>query len=536
MHIRSVRLRSFKRFTDLTIELPSAPRLVMLCGPNGVGKSSLFDAFKMWHDINAGFAYSGDPLYFPKQGTPPLPWSDEVALTFHGTPPADPSERKKIFYFRSAYRNEPDFTVSNIQRTQSPLDGPRFLKLIDNDMRVSDNYQRLVSATVDGLFSGTEDAKSVPELRLELIGPIRESMGRLFPDLLLKGIGHPMEGGYFQFEKASASIFHYKNLSGGEKAAFDLILDLILKAKAFDNTIFCIDEPELHMNTRLQASLLDEMLRVIPSSSQLWLASHSIGMMRRARDLQEARPEEVIFLDFEGSNYELPVTLQPAHVDRAFWSRALSVALDDLAMLIAPKRVVLCEGRPTGADPIERAEFDAQCYRTIFGRQYPDTDFISIGNEADVSRDRLQIGRTIQALVPGTQVVRLIDRDDKSEQEVADRRRAGVRVLSRRQLESYLLDDEILIKLCREVARPTASKEVLEIKRASLADSAGRGNQVDDVKSASSAIYTKIKVVLDLRQRGNTTYAFLRDTLAPLVTPETQTYLQLRNDVFGETA
>ena len=46
MRIKSVRLRNYKRFTDLTIaDIPAAARLVVLVGPNGTGKSSVFDSF-----------------------------------------------------------------------------------------------------------------------------------------------------------------------------------------------------------------------------------------------------------------------------------------------------------------------------------------------------------------------------------------------------------------------------------------------------------------------------------------------------------
>ena len=46
------------------------------------------------------------------------------------------------------------------------------------------------------------------------------------------------------------------------------------------------------------------------------------------------------------------------------------------------------------------------------------------------------------------EVVRVIDRDDRSEEEVADLVNDGVRVLSRRNLESYLFDDELLQVSC----------------------------------------------------------------------------------------
>ncbi len=47
----------------------------------------------------------------------------------------------------------------------------------------------------------------------------------------------------FYFSKNKQPEFHYKNLSGGEKAAFDLVLDLVQKASAYDDTVFMIDEP-----------------------------------------------------------------------------------------------------------------------------------------------------------------------------------------------------------------------------------------------------------------------------------------------------
>ena len=45
MKIRKIRMKEYKRFYDLTIDLGDAPkRIVALVGPNGCGKSSVFDA------------------------------------------------------------------------------------------------------------------------------------------------------------------------------------------------------------------------------------------------------------------------------------------------------------------------------------------------------------------------------------------------------------------------------------------------------------------------------------------------------------
>ena len=46
---------------------------------------------------------------------------------------------------------------------------------------------------------------------------------------------------------------------GGEKAAFDLLLDIFVKKAEYNDTVFCIDEPEAHMNPKLQGKLLEEL-------------------------------------------------------------------------------------------------------------------------------------------------------------------------------------------------------------------------------------------------------------------------------------
>lgn len=534
MHLKRLHASHFRRFTGLTITgIPVSARLVVLAGPNGTGKSSVFDAFRTWQYFIGGVGGTADEAYFWKKGEQQVGWGQLVTVEFHEPSPTTTEGKKKAFYFRSAYRNDPDFTSNELRRAGAILDRPRISRLIDNDATVGENYRRLVAQTIEGVYGGQYDAQNVKELREGFVGRIRDAMKRVFGDLVLEGPGDPLAEGSFFFDKGSSKGFHYKNLSGGEKAAFDLLLDLIVQVPAFDDSIFCIDEPETHLNTRLQGSLLTEMFDLIPPNSQLWIATHSIGMLRKARDLSDTYPGEVAFLDFENKHFDLPATLEPIRIDRAFWNRTLGVALDDLAKLVAPTRVILCEGRPIGVVHSAKAEFDARCYRTIFSGEFADTDFLSVGNSADVYSDRLEIGKAIQTVVAGTTIVRLVDRDDRSAVEIADAISRGVRVLGRRHLESYLLDDEILSALCTREGKPELMSEVLEAKRVALGKSVSRGNASDDVKSAAGELYVDLKRIIQMTALGNSAEAFMRDQLAPLITPDTTTYTELRRDIFG---
>lgn len=539
MHLKAVHLRDFKRFTDTHIQgFPESARLIVLAGPNGSGKSSLFDGLKTWHTANGLGGYSWDESYGAKVGRPSIAWSDHVTVEFHEPLPEGPEEKKKMVYVRSAFRNEADFSISSFNRLASPLDSPKVARLIDPDASVSDNYQRLVMATIDGVYSDDlPESMTRVEIRDRVIGKVQAAMVRVFPDLILMGVGGMTTGssavGTFYFTKGSSENFLYKNLSAGEKAAFDLILDAVVKGEHFDNTVWCIDEPETHLNTRVQADLLDALVELLPPNSQMVLASHSIGFMSAAWRLARRDPGLVTFLDMQGVDFDAPAIVTPVGVTREFWARTLDVALGDLAALVAPQHVVLCEGRPTKGPDDSRGEFDAACYRCIFAAEFPEVDFLSVGNSSDVQDNRLEAGRAIQTVASGTRTTRVIDRDLLDQTEAADAQARGIRVLSRRNIEAFLLDDEVLTALCSSQGRAGSAQDAVNIKRAALAASVRRGNASDDLKKAGSQIYNELRILLQLTQSGSDWNAFARGTLAGLLQPGLRAYDELKQDIFG---
>ena len=539
MKLKSIRLQDFKRFSNLSISnIPETTKLVLLTGPNGSGKTSVFEAFNYW----MGFARRQnhfDAEYHVRASAGVVCEAsavlNKIALEFYGiTDNAQQSSayNRKAFYVRPAYRHEPDFTSNGISKADEMLaDSRRAGKLIQSEARVSENYQRIVGESILALYNPEQQDRTAAEITNELIGQVREAMKEVFGDLFLEGPGDPMTNGTFRFRKGTSSGFHYKNLSGGEKAAFDLLLDFIVKRRAFDDTIYCIDEPELHMHTHLQAKLLAGLFERIPDRCQLWISTHSIGMARKAAELNARYPGQVAFIDFHDYDPDQTVNLTPVNPDRNFWKNMFATALDDLAELVVPAKVVFCEGKRLGTGGRKPA-FDAAVYSQIFAKQHPDADFVSLGGTSQVERDGDIGALLLKKLAPGIQTWKVFKVAD--EIEIIELRGAGVKVLVKRDLESYLWDDEILQKLASLNNQSDKAEELKNKKAALLNELPGKGKPIDDIKAISGDLYNFCKTTLSIIQCGNDAEAFARLTLAPLVTPDTKVYCELEEIIFSQ--
>ncbi len=128
-------------------------------------------------------------------------------------------------------------------------------------------------------------------------------------------------------------------------------------------------------------------------------------------------------------------------------------------------------------------------------------------------------------------MIKLIDGDENSSVEIEEFRSRGIRVLSRRNLESYLFDDEVLHELARSVNQEDKAKSLIA-KKTEILQAQTKG-AVDDLKIASGKIYVECKNLLQLSNPGNSVKTFMRDTLAPLFRSEMSVYKELKTDIFG---
>ena len=96
--------------------------------------------------------------------------------------------------------------------------------------------------------------------------------------------------------------------------------------------------------------------------------------------------------------------------------------------------------------------------------------FYSLGGCTDIV-EKKTISNFIQTLSPVSIIIKVIDRDDRSQDEIDELVAEGIKVLSRRHLECYLLDDEVLEKWCHSVGKSDKVSDMLQIKNQKMADS-----------------------------------------------------------------
>ena len=319
MFITKIDLTNFKRFNNLTIDLSNLklpPKLVLLVGSNGSGKSSIFDAFEYASAMSKDHARI-ETEYHAKNSN--LDSNVHIWLSdnseYHriGNSQLKKPSDKNIFYGRSSLRQ-----VSRLTRAAPPqgfdpdadTDRPRFF--IDRDDRFENDVPVLMQWLVRDIFRGAR-SDTAEALRLRYTDQLNQALLRIFGDdpatsLNLVELVPPLDGKTIdiRFKKGISEIL-YNLLSSGEKEVINVLLNLLVRRENFSDSVYFIDELDLHLNTALQFDLLQEIVdHWIPDSCQLWTASHSLGFIQYANQAPNA-----VIIDFDQLDFDQPMTLLP---------------------------------------------------------------------------------------------------------------------------------------------------------------------------------------------------------------------------------
>ena len=467
MKVSKVTIKDFKRFKDLTLDLGEKPaKIIALVGTNGCGKSSVLDAFiACGKDCGGRIGDFSTPGIFYRTDNRnvrqliSIDYLDNDGNTINNDELYYNHEfyknnREVIFSFRSPYRYNTKLNITETKATE-PIeknsDGASCS--LNLDSKVENNYRRLL-----GFYNGVmiEDDIKPSEARVKVIRLLNESVKNCL-DLEIVDLGNVESGnGTLSFKKSDSDItFSFDSLSAGEKEVVDILLDLFLRREKYENSIFLLDEPELHINTAVQRKLIIEIDKLIGDGGQIWIATHSIGFLRAFQEELSGKCQIIHFEDNMRFASET-ITLTPIANNRTTWKSIFSTALDDLTGLIAPNRIIYCEGRAEPRRDGSERGLDAQVLNNIFNTEYPDTVFVSSGGNTELDQ-RSEIALAILGKVfPDMEILVFKDQDMASGKLVSESDRTEYlahkderfRVMKRWEIENYLFDEEVLRKYC----------------------------------------------------------------------------------------
>ena len=410
MFINKLQLKNFKRFTDLTVDLApqppkgganqqgeNPPKLVLLIGVNGSGKSCIFDAFEAANGIisNEKLIQAFEDLktekkkgYLSGLGLPDNDYCSKKkdVKDKNGYEVIIHLDKNKHFNFNSHFKS---ISKANILVRQASLETnlqvgnhfygrTAFRNIIDLETKFNaDEYgekdvQKVIEKNLDKpsrlidldkrwdgdiLYCFKEEIDR-QELTIELNKSLnsifaKNPIGHFQIESIKSEIGRSIKLSLEVLIRKGTSIFPYEYLSAGEKQLFTILLNLHLRKKYLENTIIYLDEIDLHLNTSIQSDLLKEITEnLIPDNSQVWVASHSLGFIDYARqktykydEITETEVEiKKVILDFDNLNFDEVQVLKPEKRDN-LKVYDIAVPQETLAVLFQDKQKIYCENK-----------------------------------------------------------------------------------------------------------------------------------------------------------------------------------------------
>ncbi len=221
------------------------------------------------------------------------------------------------------------------------------------------------------------------------------------------------------------------SLGSGEQEVVNIVFDFILRNPS--HSIILFDEPELHLHPELSFKLL-RALETIGEQNQFIFCTHSPDIISASLE------HSVIFIGpqkGDDANQAIPVSEQDET------NQALRLLGQSVGIIALARRIVLIEG--------ENASLDKQVYGSIVRNRFPNLVLVPSGGRRTLTSFATISEQVLKRTIWGVDFFMLCDGDSAplhaSPAESGDPVESRLRVLPRYHLENYFLDEVLLARV-----------------------------------------------------------------------------------------
>ncbi|MGE3165805.1 MAG: ATP-dependent endonuclease [Planctomycetota bacterium] len=452
MRISRILIEGFKGLR--TFRLDTVPNLLVLVGPNGVGKTSVLEAIGMLKDWIGSYSNSqsrGQGLVNAASDTaliqvdfelsaPERQWLSERSVKVassnlrgemriqNGVQPAvnaddalkalfknyGLSEGLGVFEHFGAHRRmrSEDVRSMSVEFTPRSREGVNVAHGRSTFREVFRDFANLVLQDYI-TFSQTHEARDSTK-------PLRDLFDRLFYPKRLSGPHATQRDGIHFVVETPDGQHGLEGLSAGEQEAFTALA--VLTLMELKSSILLYDTPETHLNAAIERRLPHELEQHL-RSNQIIMATHSL-------ELIDAVPLEAIrvVLPYSNRNQVESLAGEESRID-IFRSLGVSRGIQ-----LISRKVVFLEGASCGSDQ--------GLLQRMFQDLPADVTFVPCGSCSDVLATNDKVLRLLDQGTKYSAAFALRDRDYLTNEQIEDLKGkySNLMILPRYHLENYLLD------------------------------------------------------------------------------------------------
>lgn len=440
MRIRSFAIRNAGPI--LRLEASNLSDVVVLAGPNGVGKTRVNqELLRLGRDpqVNADLWAQIEPTNLAEASQ----WKKEVLDTSDRSDcnllRATLHRNQRRNKYQSSFLNfDSDRTIRNVQSFNFGWDiGDPYSEDISWDLGLNPMFNRYNDVR-HSLFRLVEAQKrQISEQAFSLKSAGQSEMKLDFPDVLA-----PFKAAFWQLLAPKQLIevdvrnqqivyehrgqrFPLETLSSGEREVVNIVFDFILRNP--EHCIVVFDEPELHLHPELTYKLL-QTLSTVGKRNQFILSTHS-------PDIISASLENTVLFITPPKDPSQNQALLVRQDDETHY--ALKALGQSVGVISLGRKLVLIEG--------DESSLDKQTYGSILRNRFPEFVLVPAGGKSTIRSFEEVQHSVLNRTIWGVDFFLLCDRDAENalgRLSTSSAIGSRIRALPRYHLENYFLDEE----------------------------------------------------------------------------------------------